>query len=190
MYTTRKSDISRINGLDLNALGNIVEQVADNPAEAFAGFKISSRWQGRTLSEHKVDSYTLGGKTIARDVTVLADQPNQILGNDSAPNPQELLMTALNACMMVGYVTAASIRGISLELLEIETNGKLDLRGFLGISPETTPGYEQISYKVRIKGNGSEAEFREIHDAVIRTSPNYFNIARPVEMNADLEIMN
>lgn len=33
MYTTQKTDISRINGLDLDALGNVVEQVADNPSQ-------------------------------------------------------------------------------------------------------------------------------------------------------------
>lgn len=121
---------------------------------------------------------------------MMVDQPEEMLGDNTAPNPQELLMTALNACMMVGYVTAASIRGITLDLLEIETDGELDLRGFLGISPEVKPGYDQIFYKVRIKGNGSDAEFREIHDTVTRTSPNYFNIARPVALHADLEIMN
>jgi hypothetical protein len=64
------------------------------------------------------------------------------------------------------------------------------LRGFLGISPDVRPGYDKIDYRVRIKGNGSDTEFREIHDTVLQTSPNYFNIERPVELQADLEIIN
>ena len=39
-------------------------------------------------------------------------------------------MAALNACMMIGYVAGAAVKGISLEKLEIETHGEVDLRGF------------------------------------------------------------
>ena len=35
-----------------------------------------------------------------------------------------------------------------------------------------------MQYTVRIKGNGTPEQFREIHDTVRRTSPNYFNVAR------------
>ena len=45
-----------------------------------------------------------------------------------------VLMSAFNACIMVGYVVGASVNGIHLEKVEIETDGELDLRGFLGIT--------------------------------------------------------
>jgi hypothetical protein len=64
----------------------------------------------------------------------------------------------------------------------------LDLRGFLGIADDVVPGYESIQYTVRIKGDGTPEQFREIHDTVIKTSPNYFNISRPVRIDADLVV--
>jgi hypothetical protein len=82
----------------------------------------------------------------------------------------------------------AAVRGIALELLEIETSGELDLRGFLGIDPTVPAGYETITYTVRIKGNGTEAQFCEIHETVMQTSPNYFNIARPIRLEATLKV--
>ena len=179
---------SRVNGLDLAALGEVVEAVEKDASKALAGFEVKTRWTGQTRSETTVDGFTLGGERIARSHKIVADEPCELLGADGAPNPQELLMAAVNACMMVGYVAQASVRGITLDACRIETEGELDLRGFLGLSEDGPPGYEAIDYEVRIKGNGSPEQFEEIHQTVMKTSPNYFNINRPVRMNGTLTV--
>jgi uncharacterized OsmC-like protein len=97
-------------------------------------------------------------------------------------------MTALNACITVGYVAGAAVRGITLEKVEIETEGALDLRGFLGIDAAVPAGYETIRTVVRLKGNGTPEQFREIHETVLKTSPNYFNITRPIAIDAKLVV--
>jgi uncharacterized OsmC-like protein len=125
---------------------------------------------------------------VHRHFTIDADEPFELLGRNTAPNPQELLMTALNACITVGYVAGAAMKGIALEKVEIETSGALDLRGFLGIDATVRPGYEAIRYVVRLKGDGTPEQFQEIHEAVMRTSPNYFNVARPVRIDAELVV--
>ena len=56
----------------------------------------------------------------------------------------------------------------------IETEGELDLRGFLGLDEEVSPGYRRISYTVHLEGDGTREQFEEIHQAVMATSPNYF----------------
>ena len=91
-------------------------------------------------------------------------------------------MAAFNACITVGYVAGAAVKGITLDSLEIKTRGELDLRGFLGLSDAVAPGYESVDYEVRIKGNGTPEQFEEIHQAVMKTSPNYFNISRPIRL--------
>ena len=177
-----------VNGLDLDALGAVVEQVERNPSKAEAGFEVTTRWKGQTRSESTVEAFTLGGERISRSHSITADEPCELLGQDSAPNPQELLMAAVNACMTVGYVAGASLKGISLDSLEIRTRGSLDLRGFLGLDDSIPPGYEEIDYDVRISGNGSREDFEEIHRTVMATSPNYFNISRPIRMNGTLQV--
>jgi hypothetical protein len=57
-----------------------------------------------------------------------------------------------------------------------------------GIDESVRPGYESIQYTVRISGNGTEEQFREIHDTVIKTSPNYFNVSRPIRLDAELVV--
>jgi hypothetical protein len=84
--------------------------------------------------------------------------------------------------MTVGYVAQCPVRGITLERLAIETEGEIDLRGFLGVDPTIARGYENLRYKVRIEGNGTKEQFAEIHEAVMATSPNFYNLSQPVAL--------
>jgi len=178
----------RVNGLDLPALGEVVEAINEDASQAVVGFAVTTRWTGQTRSETVVDHFTMGGERINRSHKIVADEPCQLLGQDSAPNPQELLMAAFNACITVGYVAGAALKGITLDSLEIKTRGELDLRGFLGLSDEVPPGYESIAYDVTIKGDGTPAQFAEIHETVMKTSPNYFNISRPIRVEGTLNV--
>lgn len=186
MLDTVKNQV--VNGLDLTALAAEVDAIEADATKALVQFNVTSRWAGACRSEATVDGYTLGGERITRSHKIVADEPHELLGADSAPNPQELLMAAFNACIMVGYVAGASLKGINLESVEIRTRGQLDLRGFLGLSDKVAPGYETVDYEVIIKGDGSAEDFAEIHKTVMATSPNYFNMSRPIRMNGSLTV--
>jgi hypothetical protein len=81
-----------------------------------------------------------------------------------------------------------AVRGITIEKLEIETEGDIDLRGFLGIDPAVPPGYENLRYVVHIKGSGSKEEFAEIHRAVMATSPNFYNVSQRIALQPTLVV--
>jgi uncharacterized OsmC-like protein len=178
----------RVNGLDVEALRELGREVEQDPARGQIEFRVRSVWRGQTRSRTTVDSYTIGGQTIHRHFTIDADEPFELLGRNTAPNPQELLMAALNACLTVGYVAGASLHGIALEAVEIETSGQLDLRGFLGLDPAVRPGYDTIRYVARLKGRGTPEQFQAVHEMVTRTSPNYFNVARPVSIDGRIVV--
>ncbi len=171
-----------VNGLDLAALDETVAAVTKDPCKGQVAFRVRTDWKGQTRSESTVDSYTLAGEVMPRSFTIVADEPHELLGTNAAPNPQELLMSAVNACMVVGYVAQASVRGITLDTCRIETEGELDLRGFLGLEDGVPAGYRRINYLVHLEGDGTREQFEEIHQAVMATSPNYFNLAKPVQM--------
>jgi uncharacterized OsmC-like protein len=177
-----------VNGIDVAALSGVMRDIAADPAKGAVQFHVTTAWQGQTRSRTTVESYRIGGQEIPRRFQTVVDEPVELLGTNTAPNPQEMLMTALNACMLVGYVVGAAVEGITLEKVEIETSGALDLRGFLGIDPSVRPGYESIHYTVRIKGDGTPEQFRKIHDTVRRTSPNYFNVSQPIRLDAELVV--
>src|SRR5688500_853731 len=188
MSALEARNIGTVNGIDVGALHEVIEEVKKDPAKGIVEFKVKTGWKGQTRSETAVESYKLGGKEIKRRFTINADEPLELLGENTSANPQELLMAALNACITVGYVAGAAVNGITLTKLEIETTGQLDLRGFLGIDPRVKAGYESLQYVVHIAGNGTPEQFREIHENVIKTSPNYFNVSQPVRLDAKLEV--
>lgn len=173
---------TKINGFDTQGLKTMVDKVAAHETEGIARFQVATRWQGGTRSETSVNAYELGGRKYSKNFKIVTDEPCELLGENCAPNPQEVLMAGLNACMTVGYVAGCSIRGIELESLEIETEGELNLRGFLGLDENVKPGYDELRYNVRIKGNGTPQQFEEIHKTVMATSPNYWNMANPIQL--------
>lgn len=177
---------TKSNGIDTDALRQVMEDVKRDPSKGVAGFHVTTGWRGGTKSETRVDRWSLGGRKLAKSFTIPIDEPPELLGENTAANPQEYLLAAVNACMMATYVAAASMQGIELESLEIETRGELDLRGFLGLDENVKPGYDEIDYSVRIKGNGTAEQFETVHEWVKKTSPNYFNMANAIRMNAEL----
>ena len=104
MAETAEKTENRVNGLDMDALAEVIRDVEQNPAHGIVGFKVTSEWKGQTRSEATVASYVLGGERIPRQFKIAVDEPFELLGENTAPNPQEMLMSALNACVMVGYV--------------------------------------------------------------------------------------
>jgi uncharacterized OsmC-like protein len=177
-----------LNGIDVAGIGRLVRDIAEDPARAIVGFRVASRWAGGTRSESTVEAYRLAGEEVPRRFVIAADEPLELFGTNTAPNPQELLISAFNACITVGYVAGAAVRGIRLDKVEVETTGELDLRGFLGLDERIAPGYEALHTTVRLKGDATAAQFLEIHEAVSKTSPNWFNLARPVSVQARLVV--
>jgi uncharacterized OsmC-like protein len=177
-----------LNGINVNDLFALIEGVKQNAEKGQTHWRVTSAWQGQTRSRAQVEGFQIGGEQVSRRFTIEIDEPLELGGSNQFANPQEHLMAALNACLMVGYVAQCSVRGITLERLEIETEGDIDLRGFFGLDPAVPPGYESLRYTVRIKGNGTREQFAEIHDAVMATSPNFYNISRPVMLKPTLVV--
>lgn len=172
----------QVKGLDLDALKETLEAVRADPARGRVAWRVSTEWKGQARTESTVESCTVGGEIIPRNFTVVADEPCALLGSDSAPSPHELLMAAVSSCMMVAYVAQAAVRGIHLDDCRIEIEGEFDLRGLLGIDETVPPGYRRLCYTVWLEGDGTRDQYEDIHQAVMSSSPNYFNLAQPVQM--------
>ena len=174
------------NGIDTQTLKQVMGQIAKDPSVGKLKFHVTTTWKGATKSETVVEGYEIGGQKVKRIHTFAIDEPKELLGEDTSANPQEYLMGAMNACIMNTYVVAAAMKGITLEGVEMETDGELDLRGFLGIDKNVIPGYKELNYKVRLKGNGTREQYEDIHNTVMATSPNYYNITHAIKLNAEL----
>ena len=171
-----------VNGINVDDLLSLIDGVRHDATKAKTNWRVSTTWQGQTRSRSQVEGFAIGGEQVSRRFAIDIDEPCELGGSNEFANPQEHLIAALNACMTVGYVAQCAVRGIAIENLAIETTGEIDLRGFLGIDGGIPRGYEKLSYTVRIKGSGTKQQFAEVHEAVMATSPNFYNMARPVAL--------
>jgi uncharacterized OsmC-like protein len=175
-----------VNGIDVEDLKGLINRAKADPTAAITKWQVTSNWEGRTHIRADVDSFSMGGRSSKRSFSIDIDEPPELLGADVHANPQDHLLAALNACMMIDYVAQCAVRGITLTSLKIETCGEIDLRGFLGIDPAVRPGYENIDYTVRVRGDGTPEQFAEVHEAVMATSPNFYNLTKPVTLRPTL----
>lgn len=172
------------NGIDVAGLQNTIDAIRADATQGRSHWSITSRWMGGTRSDHHVTGCTIGGTFVPRSFVIGVDEPRELCGTDAYPNPQEYLLSAMNACMMVGYTAVAALMGITLTRLEVETSGDIDLRGFLGISDQVPAGYPGLEQVVRIAGDATPEQFARLHEIVRATSPNYYNITRAVPTNS------
>lgn len=177
-----------LNGIDVDFLRATIGAVAADPALARTHWNVTTRWQGGTRSDTRVESCEIGGQEIAKDFTIRVDEPLELGGTNRHANPQEVLLAAMNACMTVGYVAACTLEGIEISALRIETSGDIDLRGFLGLDPSVKPGYDSLSYTVYLAAKATPAQLEKVHDFVCRTSPNRFNLSQPIRLETRLVV--
>jgi uncharacterized OsmC-like protein len=185
---TKLTEPNIVNGINVDDLFALIDGVKRDAAKGKTSWRVITNWQGQTRSRAQVEGFEIGGERVPRRFSIDIDEPRELGGTNRFANPQEHLLAALNACMMVGYAAQCAVRGITLERLEIETNGEIDLRGFLGVDPTVSTGYENLSYIVRIKGNATKEDFAEVHEAVMATSPNFYNLSRAVALRPALVV--
>jgi uncharacterized OsmC-like protein len=177
-----------VNGINADDVRTLIEGIKADPDRGMTHWCVSSRWQGGTRSQSRVDSFDIGGTAVKRSFSIDIDEPAELGGTNTYANPQEYLLAALNACMTVGYAAICALHGISIRKLEIVTEGDIDLRGFLGISKDVARGYESLRSRVTIKADATEEQLREIHAMVMASSPNIHNITTAVQVEPTLLI--
>jgi uncharacterized OsmC-like protein len=72
-------------------------------------------------------------------------------GLHDLPNPGDLLCAALAACEDGTIRMIADLMGVTLEDLEVEVEGELDVRGTLGVDPDVRVGFEALTCRVGLR---------------------------------------
>lgn len=171
-----------INGINISGLSEFSNEVVENPEEAVAKYGVRLDWQSGTKSTVSTKTMELGTHRTIRSFEMGMDEPKSLLGLNTAPNPQEYLFAGLAGCMSVVFMAGASMMKIKIESLQIDIDGDLDLTGFLHSESGKTPGLTKIDYTIRVKGDGSEAQYHELIERIKCHSPNYATIANPVQL--------
>lgn len=160
------------NGVDVEQLGQAVKAISEDPDIGRFRFRAKTEWTDALQCATTIDEFDQAGDRIrTQSFRIEGDEPEEILGERTAPNAVELLLAALGSCLSVGYAANAAAMDVELEELRFELDGDIDLRGFLGISEDVRPGYSTMTCTTYITTDASDDEVIELRERVEETSP-------------------
>jgi uncharacterized OsmC-like protein len=97
---------------------------------------------------------------------VVVDEPLHLFGENTAPAPGEIVLSALGGCLGVGITAVATQRQVKLSKLEIFLEGDIGNPAAWGAGgAEMQPaqmGFQAIRVKVAIEGDATRAELDDI----------------------------
>lgn len=175
-----------VNGLDVGTLQSIAELLMREPERARARFATRTRWTGGMSARSEIDHWSLGGERLERHVVIEADEPPELLGGGEAPNPQELLLSAVASCIAVTYAVTAATMGITLDDLEVQMTGALDLRGPMGLVDDLRRGFPEVDCRVHVRSRAKRDELEALHARVLAISANVEHLTTAVPLRAEL----
>jgi thiosulfate/3-mercaptopyruvate sulfurtransferase len=117
------------------------------------------------------------------------DEPPQLLGDDTAPNPTEALLAALGSCISVGIHANAVARGIELYKVELELEGDINITSVWGVGDlgrDKVLGLTDVRVHVHLDGNVSREELAELVAHANDWSPVANTVRNPVSLRVAL----
>jgi len=142
-------------------------------------------YRPKVVSKHIYGLYT---ETAVRTHTVTADYPEPAGGTDRAPNPIELLLAALAACIEGALYGFAVHEGLRIDSVSIEIEGELDLRGLFMVDETAPAGFKGIQYSLKIESPEDEEKVRALAEKVIAHCPVVDSLLRPVNIDGKINI--
>ncbi len=125
------------NGVNIQNLVDTIEAIKKQPDLAQFKFRAHNEWKSGAHSVTSIKGFYGAGQedsSRTESFEVHGDEPAVLLGSNIGPNAVELILAALASCLTVGYVYNAAAQGISIEALDFDLEGDIDLHGFLGLS--------------------------------------------------------
>lgn len=158
-----------VNGYDLVELRGYVEKVKRDPSVAERTPTLTAYWagEGRARVEFKNSVLHVGG--------------------EGEPSAMSVLLGSLAACDIEVVSTHAALLGIQLESLSIEARGHFNVQALFGVEGAPGPGYDGITYTIRIRAAGATPQqMAYLRERCERSSPVGDSLARAIPLKLEL----
>lgn len=154
------------------SLESLIGTISKNPKSGKAVFRAN------TFS----DNESFATNSEIREFDVRMDEPDELGGGDTGPNPVEMLLAALGSCQEIVYRAYAAVLDLNIESIEVKAKGYLDLQGLLNLD-DVPAGFSNIQYETRIISDEPEEEILKLTALVESHCPVMDTIMRAVPVN-------
>jgi uncharacterized OsmC-like protein len=150
--------------------------------EGLMAFAARGRANPASRGTNKVHTVTEGQyrtlSYVGDHTPVVVDEPLHLFGQNTAPAPGEIVLSALGGCLAVGITAVATWKNVKLSKLELFLEGDIGNPAAWGAGGalEKTPaemGFQAIRVKVVIEGDAP----RETLDEIVKHANYYSPVA-------------
>lgn len=121
------------------------------------------------------------------DWRIIADQPKSMGGQGQGPSPGFFGRASLGVCLAQGYASSFARFGVPVRAMEVLIESDSDMRGFLAVSEDVPPGYQQIRCIVRIESDAERSAILEAMDDADRHSPWLHNFTTGLNVSREVQ---
>lgn len=166
--------------IDRDGLMAFAEKGRNNPAS-----RGTNKVHTVTEGQYRTLSY------VGQHAPVVVDEPLHLFGQDTAPAPGEIVLSALGGCLAVGITAVATWKQVKLSKLELFLEGDIGnpaAWGAGGALQKTPPemGFQAIRVKVVIEGDADRATLDDIVTHANFYSPVANSMRNPISFSIDL----
>jgi uncharacterized OsmC-like protein len=141
-------------------------------------------YKPKVSSRHIRNLYT---ETQVREHLVKSDYGEAAGGENQAPNPIELLLSAFAACIEAAFYEFAEHEGLKITAVSADVEGTLDLRGLFMID-DVSAGFKDVTFVLRIESPDDEAKVRALAEKVIAHCPVVDSLKNPTPVSGEIVI--
>ena len=172
------------NGVNVQALLDAREALKGSPDAAKFTWRASCKWQNGTYSKTNVHGFFgLGQEQKHKTETSFeADHPEVFASEDRGITPVEYMLVGLASCLTAGVAAVAQHRGIQLRSVESTVEGKMDVRGILGVDSDVRNGYDDIKVTFKIDADASKKDIEALVAQSQKRSAVYDVITNPTNV--------
>jgi uncharacterized OsmC-like protein len=177
------------NGVDTATLFATLDAIKAQPELATFQFRAHNRWIDGAHNRGTIQGfYGAGEEDSSRSEPFVIDagEPPILLGTNTGPNPAEILLSALAACLTTSLVYVAAARGVKLTEVESTLEGDIDVRGCLGLDDEYRNGFERIRATFKVAGDAPPEKLREIVERAQKRSAVFDMVTNGVDVAVDV----
>src|SRR5215831_10439714 len=176
------------NGVNVQALLDAREVLKGAPAAAKFTWRASCKWENGTHSSTKIQSFfgLCEEQKHKTESSLGAEHPEIFASEDHAITPIEYVLVGLASCLTAGVAAVAQNRGIQLRSVESELEGKMDIRGILGIDTDVRNGYDDINVTFKIDADASKEDIEALVAQSQKRSAVYDVITNPVNVTVQV----
>jgi uncharacterized OsmC-like protein len=159
-----------INGVDVERMKQMQEQVSKDPSAAEREPKMVARWLGGSATSIEF------GDVVSK------------IGGDGNLNAMQTLLASLAACDIDLVAMSAALIGLPIEELSIEISGHFNTQVYFGVENAAGPGYDRIAYTVHIKAPGATPEqIKHLKERCERSSPVGDSLSKSIPLTLEIK---